>query len=96
MSTVASSGWRDLVADKKRRQQASIPKDWIITPPPEDVLDVTAVPAECGLLTERELEITDTIDVDTLLTKLAHGEWTSVEVGNPLIYDAEKPNDVVR
>lgn len=59
---------------------ASIPKDWIIKTPPESQLDVTSVPAKCGLLSSRELEITDTTDVEVLLIKLANGEWSSVEV----------------
>ncbi|KAI5124663.1 hypothetical protein M0805_004271 [Coniferiporia weirii] len=72
--------WQELVADKRQRQQESIPKDWIIPVPPEDQLDVTGVPAKCGLLTSLELEITETSDVGDLLAKLATGEWTSVDV----------------
>ncbi|KAI0322719.1 general amidase [Amylostereum chailletii] len=72
--------WQEIVADKKKRQAASIPKDWIITPPSTDVLDVTKIPAECGLLSAKELEITEIADVDSLLKKLASGELSSVEV----------------
>ncbi|KZT10734.1 general amidase [Laetiporus sulphureus 93-53] len=71
--------WKDLVADKKRRQQESIPKDWIITVPPDSIRDVTSVPSTCGLLSPRELEITDTTDVEAILNKLASAEWSSVE-----------------
>lgn len=76
----AAEAWRELVRDKKKRQLAAIPKDWIITPPPADVLDVIAVPTECGILSSKELEITGTVDVDVLLKKLASGEWSSVGV----------------
>ncbi|OBZ78579.1 Acetamidase [Grifola frondosa] len=38
------------------------------------------VPITCGLLTTRELEITDTIDVEILLHKLRTAEWSSVDV----------------
>ncbi|KZT66478.1 general amidase [Daedalea quercina L-15889] len=72
--------WRDLVADKKRRQLESIPKDWIIPVPGKDVLDVTRVPSTCGLLSATELQITETKDVDVLLAKLASGHWSAVEV----------------
>lgn len=75
-----AQSWQDLVADKKRRQQNSIPKDWLINTPPEGVLDITSVPRECGLLSEKEIEITETEDVDALLQKLATAEWSSVEV----------------
>ncbi|KAH8120360.1 general amidase [Phellopilus nigrolimitatus] len=72
--------WQELAVDKKQRQQAAIPKDWVITAPPADQLDVTDVPAKCSLLTPFELEITETEDVGTLLAKLAAGEWSSVDV----------------
>ncbi|CCL99086.1 uncharacterized protein FIBRA_01100 [Fibroporia radiculosa] len=75
-----SSSWQELVADKKRRQEASVPRNWLVTVPPDTVLDVTAFPEQCGLLSERELEITNTIDVGVLLQKLAAAEWSSVEV----------------
>lgn len=72
--------WQDLVSEKKQRQLAAIPKEWLITPPPEDQLDVTGVPASCGLLTPFELEVTELDDVAALLAKLASGEWSSVDV----------------
>lgn len=73
--------WQEIVADKRKRQQDTIPKEWIVTSlPAEDVLDVTNFPLECGLLTEKEIEITELTDIAALLKKLAEGEWTSVEV----------------
>ncbi|KAH9839305.1 general amidase [Rhodofomes roseus] len=72
--------WRDLVTDKRRRQQESIPKEWFISVPPDTVLDVTAIPEQCGLFTAKELEITNTVDVGVLLNKLATAEWSAVEV----------------
>lgn len=38
------------------------------------------VPISCGLLSPREVEITETTDVGILLEKLASAEWSSVEV----------------
>lgn len=72
--------WQALAADKKRRQQDLIPKEWLIVTPADDVLDITAVPNECGLLSDKEIEITETQDVDVLLQKLATAEWSSLEV----------------
>ncbi|KAI8995604.1 general amidase [Trametes punicea] len=72
--------WRHLVADKRRRQQDAIPKDWLITPPPADLLDVRTIPEHCDLLTAREIEITNTRDVVLLLRKLATAQWSAVEV----------------
>jgi amidase len=72
--------WEALVADKRRRQNESIPSKWRITLPDKDVLNITDIPRSCGLLTSAELEITETTDVDILLKKLASGTWTSVQV----------------
>ena len=56
-------GWR--IADEKM--------------PTEDRLDVTGIPYESGILSERELYITDHLAVD-IVNKLSNGEWTSEEV----------------
>ncbi|PSS37707.1 hypothetical protein PHLCEN_2v400 [Hermanssonia centrifuga] len=75
-----STHWRELVADKRRRQNESIPKEWLITTPPQSLLDVTKVPEQCGLLSAKELDITNTVDVAVLLNKLATSQWSAVEV----------------
>jgi amidase len=80
LSVLSMSSWQELAAEKKRRQTASIPKEWLITRPADDVLDVTGVPTSCGLLSARELKITAVSELATLLKKLATGEWSSVEV----------------
>ncbi|KAI0313577.1 general amidase [Amylostereum chailletii] len=72
--------WQELVVDKRTRQTASIPHDWLISAPAEDVLDVTRLPAECGVLSPQELAITETDDVEVLLGRLASGELSSVQV----------------
>jgi amidase len=72
--------WQELAAEKKRRQTASIPQGWLITPPTDDVLDVTDVPSSCGLLSTREQQITEVDKLSVLLNRLATGEWSSVEV----------------
>jgi amidase len=72
--------WQDIVAEKQLRQKAAIPKEWQLPNPPADsVLDVTAIPESCGLLSQKEIEITNT-PVEGLLPKLSAGEWSSVEV----------------
>ena len=71
--------WQELIADKRSRQEASIPKEWLIKTPSDSLLNVTHVPEECGLLSSKELEITNS-DVPTLLKKLASAEWSSVDV----------------
>jgi hypothetical protein len=71
--------WTQLLAEKKQRQLNSIPQAWLVSPPPESTLDVTGFPETCGLLTARDIEITNTLTND-LLAKLASGEWTAVDV----------------
>jgi amidase len=73
------ANWHDLITDKKRRQLESIPKEWQISVPADEILDVIKYPEECGLLSDKELQITNT-GVDILLKRLAVGEWSSVEV----------------
>ena len=78
---MGSESWNDLVADKRRRQAEAIPKEWTLDPPiPEEQHHVLDIPRTCGVLTAHELEITDTVNIQTLLDKLARGEWSSVEV----------------
>ncbi|TFK77300.1 general amidase [Pluteus cervinus] len=72
--------WQQLVADKRNRQVASIPKDWLLEDPPAaDVLDVTRIPETCGILTAQEIRITNA-SVGTLLQNLSAGEWSAFEV----------------
>lgn len=88
--------WKRLVADKRRRQLESIPKDWLIQVPDEHIVDVTAVPERCGLLSDRELQITNTEDVNEILDKLAKGEWSAVEVTNAFCKRAIIAHQLVR
>lgn len=75
-----SGQWQDLCAARKKKQHDSIPPEWLIQLPPDDQLNVMNVPSKCGLLTPRELEITETVDIDIILRKLSTAEWSSVEV----------------
>ncbi|KAH9891213.1 general amidase [Cubamyces lactineus] len=72
--------WKALCAARKQRQLEQIPKEWTISLPPDDQRNVLDIPSTCGLLTPRELEITDTVNVDILLDKLRTAQWSSVEV----------------
>ncbi|KJA21303.1 hypothetical protein HYPSUDRAFT_165783 [Hypholoma sublateritium FD-334 SS-4] len=77
---MATIHWQEIVAQKRKEQAASIPKDWILPNlPSKDTLNVIDFPEKCGLLTAKEIEITNT-EVDVILKKLANGIWSSVEV----------------
>lgn len=72
--------WKDICSVRKNAQLASIPREWIIALPPETETNVMNIPRNCGLLTTRELQITETTDVAILLNKLRSSEWSSLEV----------------
>ncbi|KAG7452407.1 general amidase [Guyanagaster necrorhizus] len=72
--------WQEAVSEKRKRQLASIPQEWTLASlPSKDHLDISVFPDSCGLLTPTELEITRS-EIDGLLSKLAKGDWTSVQV----------------
>ncbi|THV07614.1 general amidase [Dendrothele bispora CBS 962.96] len=74
------SNWTIIAAGKKAKQQASIPKKWLLSNlPPQSTLNVSEFPDGCGLLTDEELQIIRA-DTDILLSKLAQGEWSSLNV----------------
>ena len=79
----SNKSWQDLAKAKRLRQQEAIPSDWKLKSSPEyGVLDVRSFPEspQCGLLTSREVEITNTTDVDILLSNLATAKWSAEEV----------------
>ncbi|KAJ3563715.1 hypothetical protein NP233_g8763 [Leucocoprinus birnbaumii] len=74
------TSWQDRAAAKRRQQLDSIPKDWVLPNlPPRSQLDVNEYPRKCGLLTAKEVQITES-SVETLLVNLSQGTWSSVEV----------------
>ncbi|KIK68785.1 hypothetical protein GYMLUDRAFT_1009097 [Collybiopsis luxurians FD-317 M1] len=72
--------WQTRCAKRKQAQLDSVPKEWLIDAISEDQMNVMNVPKDCGLLSDRELEITETVDVEIILERLASGQWSSVEV----------------
>lgn len=79
-TAMSPKDWQTLCAERKQKQVDSIPTDWIISLPQDKYINVQHVPEECGLLSVREIEISNTTDVDVLLSALATGVWSSVEV----------------
>lgn len=71
--------WKTRSSNRKQAQLESIPSQWRIKSLPEDMQNVLDVPRVCGILSERELEITETAEMAIILDKLRSGEWTSVE-----------------
>lgn len=70
------------IADHKRRQQeALIPKAWRLQSLPDaSVRDVRSVPRTCGLLSSKELDITENYDATALAKAIAERRFSSEEV----------------
>ncbi|CEQ39499.1 SPOSA6832_01025, partial [Sporobolomyces salmonicolor] len=81
-ATLTKDNWRAKVAEKKAAQAALIPDEWRLSPEllSDPRLDVTGVVAECGILTDKELEITELDEVEELASRLAKGVYNAVEV----------------
>ncbi|EDU46607.1 acetamidase [Pyrenophora tritici-repentis Pt-1C-BFP] len=78
--------WHTLAASKRASVYSKIPPSWRLpasqtaqyteTSP----ISVVDVPRTCGILTEKELDITENYDATALVEKMAKGELKSVEV----------------
>ncbi|KAF8801241.1 amidase [Phlegmacium glaucopus] len=77
---MATQHWKELVSEKTIRQKAAIPKEWILENiPSQETLNVIDFPEKSGLLSKKEIEITNS-EVGPLLERLANGSWSAVEV----------------
>lgn len=70
--------WDAVAAEKRAERDARIPQSWLISFP-DDVLDVTGVPRECGVLTPEEIIITET-EAPKLVQQMIAKELTSEAV----------------
>jgi len=78
--------WKELVAKKRAEVAKELPDEWRL---PSHILDtisasanisVLDVPAKCGLLIPKEIEITEKYDAVELTAKMAAKELSSSEV----------------
>ncbi|KAG9779651.1 general amidase-like protein, partial [Aureobasidium melanogenum] len=73
--------WQSIARRKQQEQLNSIPKDWILkTRPAANRNNVLAIPRECGLLSAREIELTERYDATALVQELAAKRLKSVDV----------------
>jgi len=70
--------WQGISA-AKRAKRDSLLKWELDSLPSDDILDVTQVPATCGILDELELQITDS-DAELILENIAKGVWLAEAV----------------
>lgn len=74
--------WQTISTRAKQTLAASIPPEWRIPPeqmPPDTRLDVRDVPRSCGILSPRELEITESFATE-ILKNVHAGAWTAEDV----------------
>lgn len=77
----AEAPWQSIARRKQQEQLNLIPKDWILkTRPAPNRNNVLAIPRECGLLSAREIEITEKYDATALIQDLAAKRLKSVDV----------------
>lgn len=91
MSMATTATWETKVAAKQQAARDKIPKEWLLpssvlqmlqTPlaeHPNRVIDMD-IPRKSGVMTEKELDITEKYTLEQLLLKLRSGEVSSVEV----------------
>ena len=91
-----TKNWKDVVAEKRTRQAATMPKDWILSNlPPKETLNVIDFPEKCGLLSAKEIDITNS-GVDVLLENMAKRIWSAVEVTTAFSKRAVVAHQLVR
>lgn len=82
--------WEDEVKIANDRRASELPEKWRIPDdklPQSETESVIDFPTKSGYLTDKEIEITEH-NVPTLLTKIANGEYTSVQVATAYCHRA--------
>ncbi|KAI5302087.1 hypothetical protein KEM55_001313, partial [Ascosphaera atra] len=77
------STWQEIVAAKKAARDVKFPAEWLLPEdkkPGPEVTNVLDVPNTCGILTEREIEITTKYDAVELVEKIAWRVYSVEEV----------------
>lgn len=73
--------WEEIARGKREERRSRIPKEWLLQSRPRaNVVDYTDVPRRCGILGDREIEITEGYDATGLVREMGEGRMTSVEV----------------
>jgi amidase len=94
--------WKELVARKRAEVAKELPQEWRLsssildTISPNSDISVLDVPAKCGLLTDKELDITENHDAVDLIAKMAAKELSSFEVTQAFCKRAAIAHQVVR
>lgn len=83
---MAVQGWQELAAQKRAERDSKIPQKWRLpaetldTISQKNAISVLHVPRKSGILSPKELEITEKYDATGLLEKMASRELSASEV----------------
>ena len=94
--------WKEAVAEKRAEVGKQLPQEWRLSKDILDTISPTAdtnvldVPSKCGILTAKELEITEKYDAVDLVAKLASKELSSYDVTLAFCKRAAIAHQVVR
>lgn len=78
---MASTDWQSLASAKRKANASKIPAEWRLAPQymnnvdPGSDLNVLGIFAQCGILSLREIEITESVDATALLEKVTTGQY---------------------
>ncbi|GAD94116.1 general amidase, putative [Paecilomyces variotii No. 5] len=78
--------WQEVVAEKRAEVASKLPQEWKLPSTiledvsPNSNINVVDIPRTCGLLSDKELDITEKYDGVALLEKMASKELSSSEV----------------
>ncbi|KAK5684971.1 hypothetical protein LTS10_003046 [Elasticomyces elasticus] len=76
--------WQDIAERKQRQRAERIPKEWLLRSEfsngASNRTSVLDVPRKCGILSSKELHITEDLDATDLVAQLATGKLKSVDV----------------
>lgn len=78
-----SPPWQSIRDRKLAERSSRIPKEWLIAPeriPGPNILDVTEIPGTCGILSPKELHITEAYDARSMAAELRNGKLSAMEV----------------
>lgn len=73
-------GYLDIARSKQEERQRRIPKDWLLSQEDLQSGDALDVPKRCGILTKRELQITEENDAVDIVSKISDGSFSAREV----------------
>ncbi|TVY57866.1 putative amidase [Lachnellula cervina] len=73
--------WKPIARRKQAERESRIPKEWRLSSPPSpSTLDVRSIPRTSGILSSKELEITETHDATSLAQAIRAGSLTAEQV----------------